>query len=351
MEQFSSPQPMDDVPGAAPGGPGGPGGAWVAPEEGTVLPQARRGAVAAEPPTRPTGGDRGQAAPSPRLPVPLRPMTISDILDGAFGVMKARPASVLLISAATVLPVQIFGVVLLRETYLGGAGSASLTEVLTVGVDTANVASAPSVSLFVLLLLHYASQNLMLFFLGGAVARLVSAWYAGGDITPGRALGASFRRGHIHLAAWAPLFLLKAVCTVLAYCLIGLAALPFVVTVFSLTAIVIVVEQAGPLAAMARSWRLVMRRFFPVLLATLGATLATGLASFAFGSLPAIIVDLVQLGEPYNWILVGVFSISGALVVYPILAAASVLIYLDLRVRTEGLDIEIASVDAFATAA
>lgn len=347
MEQVPSPQPTPAGPAA---GPVGEPSAWVAPEAGAVLPRSGREIGRREDPD-----DRAPEASTrslpPRFPAPLRPLTVSDILDGAFGVVKARPATVLSISAAIVLPVQVLGVLLLRETYVGGIGSTSVTDIFTAGVDTGAVAAQPGAALFLLLIVQYAAQNLSLFFLGGAIARLVSAWYAGGEVTPGQALAASFRRAHIHLAAWFPLFCLKAVCTVLAYCLIGLFALPFVVTVFSLTAIVIVVEGAGPFAAIARSWRLVMRRFFPVLLATMGATLATALASFAFSSLPAIVVGLTQLGEPFNWIVSGFFAIVGAIVIQPVLVAASVLVYLDLRMRTEGLDIELASADVFAPAA
>lgn len=347
MEQFPSPQPTRTEPAV---GPVDEPAAWVAPEAGVVLPQSRRDSGRREDPDARAPAVSKPSLP-PRLPAPLRPLTVSDILDGAFGVMKSRPATVLSISAAIVLPVQVLGVLLLRETYIGGIGSTSVTDIFSLGADAGAAATQSGAALFLLVIVQYAAQNLSLFFLGGAIARLVSVWYAGGDIAAGQALAASFRRAHIHLAAWFPLLCLKAVCTVLAYCLIGLFALPFVVTVFSLTAIVIVVEHAGPFAAMARSWRLVMRRFFPVLVATMGATLATALASFAFGSLPAIVVNLTQLGEPFNWILVGLFAIVGAIVVQPVLVAASVLVYLDLRMRTEGLDIELASADAFVPAA
>ncbi|MCX7621129.1 MAG: hypothetical protein N2037_09845, partial [Acidimicrobiales bacterium] len=170
-------------------------------------------------------------------------MTISDILDGAFAVLKARPGKVLAISAATVLPVQLLGALLLRGTYLGGAGSVSVTDIFATGTDTGAWSDASAPALFILIVVQLAAQNLSLFFLGGAVARLVSAWYAGGDITAAEALRASYRRGHLHLAAWFPLFVLKAVCSVLVYCVFGLGAMPFVVTAFSLTAIVIVVED------------------------------------------------------------------------------------------------------------
>ena len=108
-----------------------------------------------------------------------------------------------------------------------------------------------------------------LFFLGGALGRLVSAWYAGGDLSAGEALGAAFRRTPALLAAFAMLLPVKVISALVCY----LPVIPCV-TLFSLTAPAIVIEGIGPVAGARRSWQLVARRFWPsvgiIVVATLG---------------------------------------------------------------------------------
>ena len=54
-------------------------------------------------------------------PLPLHPMTLSDILDGAFNLFKAEARTIVLVTAAFIVPVQIVAAFLQRD-YLGGTG-------------------------------------------------------------------------------------------------------------------------------------------------------------------------------------------------------------------------------------
>ena len=101
------------------------------------------------------------------------------------------------------------------------------------------------------------------------------------------------------------------------------------------------------MAALGRSVRLVRHRYFPVM----GIAVLMGLVSFllsnALSALPQAIVG--WSGE--WWPLLTVGNIVSTIVTMPFVAAATVLLYFDLRVRSEGLDIEMAAGRVFDRAA
>jgi hypothetical protein len=101
---------------------------------------------------------------------------------------------------------------------------------------------------------------------------------------------------------------------------------------------VIALERIGPFAAIKRSISLSKRRFWAILwIALLSGVVATSL-SLMLPLLPLAIVSIVGFGgEQY---VVGASTIAASLLVLPFVAGAAVMAYFDLRVRTEGLDIQ-----------
>jgi hypothetical protein len=260
-------------------------------------------------------------------------MTLSDLLDGAFRVIKSRPRTVFGISGAILVPVYLAAAFLQRDTArnlafgtnlfsAGGAFPLGGSELLSIAVGGALEAAA-------------------LFFLGGALARLVTAWYAGSDVAAGEALGAAFRRTPALLGAFLLLLPLKMVGYLLEF-----LPLVVIVTLFVVTAPAIVVEGLGPVAGPRRSWRLVTRRFWPCVGTVVVATLGASLLSAILGLVPQLLAAL--LPDPFRWIVVGAVRAAVAMVVITALTSVAVLLYLDLRIRTEGLDIELDAADAFA---
>lgn len=269
----------------------------------------------------------------PRLPVPLRPLTVSDLLDGSFAIIKARPRTVVLIAACIVVPAQMLSAFLAR-------GSASVSDILSAALDPAAV-SARSQAGLLGVYLGAGVEALSYFFLGGALGRLVSAWYAGGDLTAGAALKASLRRTPAFLAAFVMLLPLKV--AAYAACLLPSLA---VIALFSLTAPVIVIEGLGPFAAAKRSATLVGRRFFPCVWVITLATLVTQIITPMLAIIPEIAAALAP--EGIRWVLLGAGRAAVALLMAPFAVGVCILLYLDLRVRTEGLDIELDTATAFA---
>ncbi len=264
-------------------------------------------------------------------------MTLSDLLDGAFAVIKCRPRTVFTIAAVILVPVHLIAAFAQRNNSIG-ASIDNLTNTLNTGQSTGT-----SDSQVFTVYAASALAALALFFLGGAIGRLVSAWYAGGDITASEALRASFRRTPALVAAFALLLPLK---------LLGLCGFYFgalvPVTLFSLTAPAMVIEGLGPINGARRSWRLIARRFWFCILVVLLAVIGSGILTNVLGGVPEYLAGL--LPSPFDWIGTGIVSSAVSMVVTTALVSMSVLLYLDLRIRTEGLDIELQAADAFARA-
>ncbi len=116
-------------------------------------------------------------------------------------------------------------------------------------------------------------------------------------------------------------------------------------TSFILASQIAVLERAGPARALARSWRLVRHSFWRVFGITLLAQLIVGIASAILQvpfSIPAALITS-HAGNPLHPPIVAVIigtvgTIVGRTVTGALLAGVLVLLYVDLRMRREGLD-------------
>ena len=115
-----------------------------------------------------------------------------------------------------------------------------------------------------------------------------------------------------------------------------------------MTAPAIVVEQLGPWDGVVRSVTLVSRRFWWAVFVTDVASLGVYVLSRLWRIVGTDLAGI--LAEPWSWIVSGLLNGALDLVFVTALLSVSVLLYLDLRVRTEGLDIELGVADAFGRA-
>jgi hypothetical protein len=312
---------------------------WAAPDLGAAdgPPSSSGGLPSGLPSGRPSGVTpaAGAAAAPVRLPVPLRPMTMPDLLDGSFAVIKARPKTAFAIAAAILIPFHLLSAFLQR----GLTGFSLTTGFGQQGTTTASTAN--QVGALLLGYLGVALVTLAPFFLGGALAKVVAAWYAGSDLSAGDALRATWRRAPALVGAYLVLLPLKLLG--LMVCVVG--AVP-VITLFVVTAPVITIEGLGPIAAAQRSWRLVSRRFWPCLAVVLVASVGAYVLTNIFSTVPEVLTTL--LPAPFNWLARGLVGALVSMVVTTALVSLAVLLYLDLRIRTEGLDLELEAADVFA---
>lgn len=296
---------------------------WSAP--GATAPQPTRtspdASAGSEPTLASTSDERG---PLPPPPVPLRPMTVPDLLDGAFAIVKRRPRDVLLLAAAFVVPVELLSAFLLRDLLdqnaLSGDGAFTVDD----SGEFTGLGSALASAGF---------GAISLALLAGALALVVDAWFRDEDLRPGQAILATLRRS--------PALVLGVVLVKL---LEGLGVIAVLVGAYVMMALLhvvspaITVEGIGAFKAIGRSMQLCTRRFWasmnvPALVGVIGL-----LVSFGFQLLPELAVLAVPDG--WDWLIRAAGVLLTQLIVTPFTAGVAVLYHLDLRIRTEGLDIE-----------
>lgn len=274
------------------------------------------------------------AAPTrpPALPV-LRPLTAADVLDGGFRIIRAAPAAV----AVPALVVAVLATLLRLATEL------LLEPGARPGLDIFGTGAAPSAGPG-----FWASTAV------GAVQLVISLTGAGvvaGFVTA-VAMATLSGRPPTLADGWATVRRRLPAVVGLATAIAGLEtlALPILVvpgvllwTVWCLAVPALVMEQAGPVRALRRSWRLVVRGSF---WRVFGLRLLTALVALAFTYLVEVpfgaVAGLIGGGGGTSvaaLALTGVGSLLTAAVTLPIRAGVDVMLYLDQRVRREAFDI------------
>jgi hypothetical protein len=286
----------------------------------------------------PWGVEEAVVPPLPGLPR-LAPMTVPDILDGGFAILKQAPATIVGLTAVFVVPIQALGAWLNR-----GAEGLTFDDVLGQTDTSLQIGDTGATNGAAALVLQVGPM-IALVFVAAAIARLVSAWHVDHDLTLSELLRQTLRRAWPLLAAWVLVHVLETVS------IIGFGVLPLaVMTWFLVTAPVIGAEGLGPIRAMRRSARLVNRRFWRVLGLALLSVLVEWLFETAIGLLPSLFALFLGT-DGIGWVLSAAVTILTQLITMPVVAGITVLIYLDLRVRTEGLDLELDANEAFPAAA
>lgn len=335
---------------------------WSAPPSGPPPPPG----WGYGPPGQPWGAPKPKAGSARTGPLPLHPMTIGDIFDGAFKLLKANARSIFVIVLVLMGPAQVLAGYATRG-FLGGESFFNAFSDPTVLESTAE---SPGLLETLASFLASFLQLLLLPFIGGAISRVVAASYLGEELAPGPALRSVFRRGWslfaafvlVHLAemlafivfgiAAVSLFAVGAfagsggegaavlgVLTFMAMMVLGglwaLAAMPLFVVV----APAVVVEDLGPIRACRRSIELVRRRYWAVL----GLALLSGLIASMLGNILAAGPQLLAfaIGFEWGWIIIAAAGILVSLVVTPFVAIVATLIYFDLRIRNEGFDLAV----------
>jgi hypothetical protein len=125
---------------------------------------------------------------------------------------------------------------------------------------------------------------------------------------------------------------------------LGLGGL-LIMSLFVVTVPVAVIEGAGPFASVSRSSTLTGRRFWAVLGFVLLSALVTGLLGLVLSAIPQLLGYLI--GPDVGWIVLAVGGIINQMLATTIVGAATALLYFDLRIRREGMDVAWALARAF----
>jgi hypothetical protein len=253
-----------------------------------------------------------QGSPELPAPPPLQPRSVADILETAFDLYKRHWVTLVQLVAYLIVPLTLLqyliGDLLEGEVVVDQSGQ--------VTIDEGSGVIAGS------LLLVIASVFIGLL-LTGAIAWAVARILVGREPD----ISDCYRNGYRRI--WS--ILLVAVLSALA---IGagfiLLIIPgfIVLTRLSVAIPAVVIEQRKGTDALGRSWNLVKGYGWPVFGALIVSWLIAGIVN---GILTAIGGD--------NWFVSGIFAAIGSIITTPFTALVVGLIYFDLRVRKENLDV------------
>jgi len=301
----------------------------------------------------------GFGAPVPGI-VALRPLSLSDIFNGAVAYIRRNPKATLGLTTIVVVLAQL--VTLLLQVgplaAMGGLGS----EVQGEAPSTGAVAMFSGATLAGVLVTQLASVLLT-----GMLTVIIGRSIFGGTVT----IGQAWERLRGRLLALIGLTLLEAV-VLLAVVLVvigliaaagavGGAVAAFVVGVplvlaavlgalFGLTVllfapVLIVLERLDVFAAIARSFALVKTGFWRVLGIWLLASLVASVIASAVGAPFSIVGQLLTMSPDgvsmsiVGLVLVAVGGTIGQIVTAPFAAGVDVLLYTDRRIRAEAFDL------------
>lgn len=290
----------------------------------------------------------------------LRPLGVGDIVDRVFSMYRQRAPLFAALSAVPYLALflVIGGIALSLGTQL--APLAPLVEELTVTTGTPDLSITPAMvgAIFTLIVFALIAALVSVLFLSVQIGSLVdaaAARYLGREATVGGSFRAGLRvapkiigAGLLLFAAltlgWLALFLAVAITNnalvVTLGILGGLIVTVFVFASWLVAPVVATVEGAGPLQAVRRSWWLSNGHRWRILglqllLAVLQAVLST-LISFIF--VATFISDTVL-----RFALQNIINVIATVLWAPVEWGTFTILYFDLRVRKEALDLQLAA--------
>jgi hypothetical protein len=268
--------------------------------------------------------------------VPLRPLGLGEVLDGAVEAVRRNPRTTLAFGAALMAVQQAIAVpvqYLVQDVALVASDTsdpvAILTGQLALGVSSAAV---------------FAVGTVLSVVLGGAIAVVV------GEAVMGRRADATEVWIRVRRRLFALLGLGAGVTAGLGAGLtlgFGFGAV-FVFVVVAVTAPVLMLEEAGVGQAFRRSWQLTIHDFWRVLGIRAVAYLVSAMLTLVL-ALPFTIGAVVLGGGPFAsgpaplsaFALTALGALVAGAVAGPFGAAVDALLYVDRRMRAEGLDIDL----------
>jgi hypothetical protein len=304
---------------------------WAMP--GTSTPQPVAPVAEALP-----GARRAIDGALPSSPVRrLQPRGVGEILDGGFEVLRFRFAT--LMSITVLFAVPLYALPTLARLAQGGDRSnvleaqASFFRVFT---DEGGSSGASTFLGFVAAL----GSALALTIVGVAVTHLVTSWLMGGDPTFRQTLRHVAGRGPVLTGAWFLALLVKGLGVVT--CVGWL----FVIPLLMVLAPVVSSEGLGPAASVRRTWRLSRPRFGEMAGLAFVSALVTAIIWLVLAALSFVLLQIWR-DASWVWVAAGVIGVVIQLVLLPLQAAWATLAYVDLRVRTEGLDLQLEADELF----
>ncbi len=260
----------------------------------------------------------------------LRPLGVGETLDAAVAVYRSRFWPLLRLTALVVLPVQALQTVVLLSSTPDSL-TRGMTGTLGPGFDNPSeeiwVYLAATVSAAVLGLLATALAT-------AATTKLVSDTYLDEPTGPRESLRYAGRR----FAAVVGASLATGILTVVGLILFVIPGVWLMVS-WSVVIPALVVENAGVGRAMRRSFDLVKSRWWPMLGLLVTGQLLGSIVQAVLAAVLEIVVSPLGDGVTGSIVANGIAGGVGSVLTTPFVAAAFVIAYFDLRIRSEGFDV------------
>ncbi|MEU6894336.1 glycerophosphoryl diester phosphodiesterase membrane domain-containing protein [Streptomyces sp. NPDC046557] len=311
------------------------------------------------------GGPAGPWGPPPAAKpgvIPLRPLGLGELLDGAVSTMRTHWRSVLSVSLVVGVLIEV-GNVLINKFALADLTTASAT-----GEDPEQVFRGIRDAVVPVL-----ANGFLQLVLGILASALLTVIYSRAVIGRQITLGEAWREARPRLLPLAGLTVLLAAGAVVLFAAlllpgvlmksIGVAVLGFLVSVplfvwlwfrFLLASPALMLERAGIFTALKRSDKLVKGSWWRIFGITLLTGFITGIVSMVIAVPFTLLAVLSGVGDlsgftdgsfavSWSFLLIsGIGSIISFTVILPISAGITVLLYIDQRIRREALDLELA---------
>ncbi|MEV6196013.1 hypothetical protein AB0M19_26855 [Streptomyces sp. NPDC051920] len=362
------PAPGQGWGGRPPGGQGGGYGGWGGPGQGGPGGWGGPGQGG------PGWGGAWNAQPPAAKPgvIPLRPLGVGEILDGAVSTMRTYWRTVLGISLAVAVVTQV-AVILLQGFVLDSTDTEALSDPSATLDELSRAMGDTLISSGLVLLVTLLGTIIATALLTSVTSRAV----IGKPVTTGEA----WRDARPQLAK---LFGLTLLLPLIAVAILTAGALPGLLVAaggstdagvalaflgalgagvvalwlmirFSLASPALMLEKQGVVQSMRRSAKLVRGSWWRVfgiqLLATLIANIVASIIVIPFALLAGALSGdgvtgfLDSSGGDLGWtylIVSGIGSVIGSMITFPITAGVTVLLYIDRRIRREALDLDLA---------
>jgi hypothetical protein len=305
------------------------------------------------------------AAPKPGV-IPLRPLGIAEVLDGAITAFRRYPRAILLPSFMVALGLGAFGYLIQLATvpYLS-----DLTTLDPASVDGGDLAAAVGPTLL-LSLVSALVQFVATVLLTGVITVVMSQAVLGRPMTAGDAWT------RVRPQMWGLLGLSLLITVTLVAVLVGAAVVIFVlgiitagiglvlllgfwvpaavlITYWAIAPAVLLLERTGVMAALGRALALTRGAFWRTFGTLFLMAIVYGVINVAISvpfSVPELVApsidpvtgDVDQLRFVVNTAIATVGTVAVSTVALPFVAGVIALLYIDRRMRTEGLDITLA---------
>lgn len=371
-----TPGPASSPPGPGPwGGSPGPGQWGAPPGPGQWGAPAGYGQYGQYGPTTPVGYGPSPWAPVPLAPrpgiIPLRPLSLGEIFDGAFRAIRTNPRVMFGLSAIVVTITAVLqGLVTWRLFAAIEPTLTSTTATAADGLEELDAMVGELVSQLGLLVGAQVISFVVTTILSGLLIVSVSQSVIGRTASPGE-VWASARRQVWRLLGLTLLVLVVIAAPVVVWggltvaamvneqwglavvlALLGglgtLVAVMVLVTRTLLATPALMLERAGIVESVRRGWLLTRRGFWRVLGIYLLTSLIVAVVAGSITNGASLVLQFAAT-DPASALLSPAYLIGTTLaqivattLTTPFTAGVTALLYIDVRMRTEGLDIELA---------